>query len=338
MRVTRALRLVYKGVALPEELVGSNTLAGAKPLLRSVLYLPASNERALEKARSLPCDALILDLEDAVAPSAKAAAREKLLKVLSPSAEVPYSQGHHVVVRINGLGTPWFEDDVQAFGELLHQYADSKTRPAIQAIAIPKVEQPETVAQVSASMPAGTPLWAMIETPLGVLNCQSIARGTDSSSSWSGEAGGPAVLVAGTSDLTRELNAKHTKDRLPLLYSLSQMVLAAKANKIPVLDGVHLDLQDTTGYVDAVIQGRSMGFDGKTLIHPSQVEAANNTYAPSAEDVALAIQIVQAFTEAEAAGQGVVVVNGKLIENLHVAQAKDVLALAASIAARTAAN
>ena len=279
---------------------------------RSMLYMPGANARALEKAKTLPADSLILDLEDAVAPDAKAAARKQVVEAVKGGG---YGQ-RELVIRMNSLDTGWGHEDVLALANA-----------GAHAILIAKVESGEQVRHVEALLeeyraPPDLALMAMIETPMGVLAAAEIARATPRM----------ICLVMGTSDLTKDLHAAHTRERLPMLTSLGLCLLAARANRIAIVDGVHLDLADDEGYAFACRQGRELGFDGKTLIHPKQVEGANAVFAPSAEEVAWSKKIIAAHAEAEAKGEGVVLVDGKLIENLHVENARRLVALAERIA------
>jgi citrate lyase subunit beta/citryl-CoA lyase len=281
---------------------------------RSVLYMPAANARALEKAKTLDADALIFDLEDAVAPDAKTTARTQACAAAKAGG---YGK-REIVVRVNGLDTPWGQDDVAAAAS-----------SGADAMLIPKVESQAQVAAAEAAMaragaPAGMQLWCMMETPLGVLRAEQVAAASARVS----------VLVLGTSDLTKDLRARHTTDRLPMLTGLGLALLAGRAHGKTVLDGVHLDLDDEAGFVAQCEQGLAMGFDGKTLIHPKQVEHCNRVFAPKPEEVELSRRIIAAFAEAERAGKGVVLVDGKLIENLHVENAKRTLAIAEAIKAR----
>jgi len=281
---------------------------------RSVLYMPGSNARALEKARTLPADGLILDLEDAVAPAAKAEARARVVGVLARGG---YGD-RETVVRVNGPSTPWGADDLAA-----------AARSGADAVLLPKVEGAEEVraaerALDAAGAPESLRLWCMIETPRGVLAAPEIAAATPRL----------ACLVAGTSDLVKDLRARHTPGRAEVLASLSLVVLAARASGLAALDGVHLDLADDAGFEAACRQGRDLGFDGKTLIHPKTIDAANRAFAPAAEEVAAARRIIDAHAEAERAGSGVVVVDGRLVEALHVEEARRTVALAEAIAAR----
>jgi citrate lyase subunit beta / citryl-CoA lyase len=279
---------------------------------RSVLYLPASNARALEKARTLDADGLLLDLEDAVAPSAKGEARAQAV-----AAARAGGFGHReVVIRVNGLATPWGAADL-----------DAAARSGADAVCLPKVERPEEVAEAERAL-AGAPehlaLWCMIETPRGVLAAAEIAAASPRL----------ACLVAGTSDLVKDLRARHTPARTEVLTSLSLILLAARARGLAALDGVHLDLADEAGLAAACAQGRDLGFDGKTLIHPKQLAAANAAFAPAADELAAARRIIAAHAEAEAAGKGVTVVDGRLVEALHVEAARRLVALSDVLAKR----
>jgi citrate lyase subunit beta/citryl-CoA lyase len=283
---------------------------------RSVLYMPGSNARAQEKAKTLPADALILDLEDATAPDAKVAARKQVCKSVRESRD----GRKELIIRVNGLDTPWGKEDLAAACQV-----------GPDAILIPKVESAHQVFEVEHMMahlgaPDRTAIWCMMETPLGILNVKKIANSSKRL----------ACLVMGTSDLTKDLHALHTPLRLPMLSSLSVCLLAARAYGLNILDGVYLDLKDEAGFRAACRQGLELGFDGKTLIHPSQVEPCNEIFAPSAAEVAQARRIIAGFAEAEAQGKAVVVVDGKLVENLHVENAKRVVALAEAIAAMRA--
>jgi len=279
---------------------------------RSVLYMPGSNARALEKAKTLPADALILDIEDAVAPDSKAMAREQVCDAFKGGG---YGK-REIVIRMNGLDTPWGEDDLKAISEA-----------GPNAVLVPKVDSAAMVQDVEARMvAAGAPddlaIWCMMESPRGILRAEEIA----------GASSRLGALVMGTSDLIKDVYALHTPMRLPMVTSLSLCILAARAEGLAVLDGVYLDLQDADGFRVACIQGLEFGFDGKTLIHPSQVGPANDVFAPDAEEVALSQRMIEAFAEAEKEGKGVVVVDGRLVENLHVENAKRLVALAEAIA------
>ena len=278
---------------------------------RSLLYMPGSNPRALEKARSLSADGLIIDLEDAVAADAKAGARAIVAAALSAGG---YGS-RELVLRVNPLDTPWGHADLAA----------AATMP-IDAVLLPKVESPDRVRLTLSLLdalgaPDGLALWCMIETPLGVLAAREIAAASPRL----------GAFVLGTSDLTKELHAMATRDRLPLITALGLVMLAARAYRLAILDGVHLDLNDEEGFALACRQGRELGFDGKTLIHPKQIEPANLAYAPSPEEIEHARRVGAAHAEAVAAGKGVVLVDVNLIEGLHVENARRLLALAEEI-------
>ena len=281
---------------------------------RSVLYMPGSNARAMEKGRTLPADGLILDLEDAVSPDAKRDSRQEIVKALE---ERDAYRWRELIVRVNGLDTPWGHADLSAMA-----------RAGADAILLPKVEGSDTVRRALhvldlAGAPAELMIWCMIETPRGILRVEEIA-----------DTERVQCLVMGTSDLTKDLHALHTPSRLPMLASLEICLLAARAARISILDGVHLDLEDESGFAEACRQGRDLGFDGKTLIHPKQITHANDAFGPSEADVAWARRIIAAYDAARAAGKGVVVVDGRLVENLHVLEARRLVALAEMIEAR----
>jgi len=272
---------------------------------RSVLYIPAANARAMEKARGLSADAIIFDLEDAVAPEAKPGARLALAEALAqdygPRARI---------VRINALSTEWGPEDARACADL----------PA-DAVLIPKVNSPEDLDRVAALVP-DIPLWAMMETPLGMLNAAAIAAH-------------PRLqgMVMGTNDLAKDLNSRFRPDRLPLVTGLGLCLLAAKAHGVVIVDGVFNAFKNDDGLRDECAQGRDMGFDGKTLIHPAQLEIANAAFAPTEAEIDLARRQIEAFEQAKAEGRGVAVVDGKIVENLHVDTARKTLDLAQAIAA-----
>jgi citrate lyase subunit beta/citryl-CoA lyase len=278
---------------------------------RSVLFMPASNARALDKARTLPADAVVFDLEDAVAPDAKDAARDQAIAAVR-------SRGYgrrEVAVRTNGITTPWGRADLAAIAT-----------SGADAVLIPKVESVDMVREVvdvlgSHGAPPGLALWCMLETPRGVLHASAIAEASPV----------VAALVMGTSDLTKDLHARHTRDRLPLLTSLELCVLAARAAGVAALDGVHLDLDDDAGFEAACRQAAALGFDGKTLIHPRTIARANEIFAPAPADVEWARRVIAAHAAAVAQGHGVVVLDGRLVENLHVDEARRVVALADAI-------
>ena len=278
---------------------------------RSVLYMPGANTRALEKARTLPADALIFDLEDAVAPDAKEAARGNVVAAAGSKA---YGK-REIAIRCNGLSTPWGKADVAAIA-----------RSGADAILVPKVENAADVASVvalldAAGAPPAMAVWAMMETPMGILRAEEVA----------GSHKRLQVLVMGTNDLVKDMRARHTPMRLPMVTALGLGMLAARAHGLTILDGVYNDIKDAEGFREVCKQGLEMGFDGKTLIHPSQVEPCNEVFAPSAAELEMAGKIVAAFKAAQAEGKGVVTVDGRMIENLHVEQAERALALAAAI-------
>jgi citrate lyase subunit beta/citryl-CoA lyase len=278
---------------------------------RSVLYMPGANTRALEKARTLPADALIFDLEDAVAPDAKEAARTNVVLAAESKA---YSK-REIVIRCNGLGTPWGEADIAAIAT-----------SGADAILVPKVESAAAVTHVvslldTAGAPGSMAVWAMMETPKGILRAEEIA----------GSHPRLALFVMGTNDLVKDMRARHTPMRLPMITALGIGMLAARAHGLTILDGVYNDIKDDEGFRAVCRQGVDMGFDGKTLIHPGQIDPCNEIFAPSPSELEMAGKIVVAFKAAQAEGKGVVTVDGRMIENLHVEQAERALALAAAI-------
>jgi len=281
---------------------------------RSVLYMPGANERALEKAKTLPADALILDLEDAVAPDAKEAARER---VCAAAASGEYGN-REVTIRVNGVDTEWHDADLRAAAQ---------AGPA--AVVVPKVNSATEVHNIERALelsgaPDRTKIWAMVETPVAMLHAEEIAAASERLT----------VLVMGTNDLAKELHAEFVPGRAPLLGGLSLCLLAARATGKVILDGVYNDVKDLAGFEAECRQGRQFGFDGKTLIHPGQIEPCNTAFAPSDDEVAQARKIIAAFEEAKAEGRGVVTVDGRMIENLHVDNAQRILALAGAIAAK----
>ena len=284
---------------------------------RSMLYMPASNARALEKAKAIPADALIFDLEDAVAPDAKVTARAAAVAAVQSKA---YGR-REVLIRANALDTVWSRDDLTAIAA-----------SGADGVVLPKVNTADDV-QLAADIlqAAGAPstmaLWAMMETPIGILNARDIAASSPRL----------AGLCVGTADLAKDLHCAHPADRAPMLMALQTVILAARAYGLYVLDGVHVDLDDALGYEAACRQGRALGFDGKTLIHPKQVDVANTVYAPSNDELVRAKRIVAAHQEAAAKGQGVTTLDGKLVEVLHVAEAERLIAYADDIAALAAA-
>jgi citrate lyase subunit beta/citryl-CoA lyase len=278
---------------------------------RSVLYMPSSNARALEKARTIPCDGLILDLEDAVAPDAKTSARD------AACAAVAGGQygAREVTIRVNAADTEWHRDDLAA-----------ACAAGPDAIVVPKVSSADAVLRLVEAMagldaPEETKLWAMVETPAAMLHCEEIASASERLT----------VLVMGTNDLAKELYAAHVPGRHPLLTGLGLALLAARATGKAILDGVYNDVQDTDGFLAECRQGREMGFDGKTLVHPGQVEGANAAYAPSEQEIADSRGILQAWADGQ--GSGVVTYEGRMVEHLHVESARRTLAIADAISA-----
>jgi citrate lyase subunit beta/citryl-CoA lyase len=279
---------------------------------RSVLYMPAANQRALEKAKEIDADALIFDLEDAVAPDSKEVAREQACAAASSAG---YGT-RELTIRCNGLDTPWGHDDI---------LAAASAAPA--AVVIPKVDGPEYLDEISnlldsGGAPPSMQIWAMVETPVGILNVNQIAQHERMS-----------VMVMGTNDMAKELRASITTDRQALLPHLATCLLSARAAGISILDGVFNDIKDESGFTSVCIQGAQMGFDGKTLIHPSQVPPTNEIFAPSLDELDFHQRVIQEFETAEKEGRGVLTVDGKMIENLHVDEARRVIAMAEAIAA-----
>ena len=275
---------------------------------RSVLYMPGANERALEKARGIPADALLLDLEDAVAPDAKAAARDR---VCAAAASGQYGE-REVAIRVNGRDTEWHAGDLRAVAAA-----------GPDAVVVPKVGSAADVLAVEAALEAAgapwrTRVWAMVETAQAVLDAREIARSSERLT----------VLVLGTNDLAKELGVTVGPGRPSLLVSLQLCVLAARATGKVVLDGVFNDTRDGAGFEAECRQGRELGFDGKTLIHPGQVEPCNRAFSPTPEELDQAARVIEAFEEAQRAGRGVVTVDGRLVENLHVEAARRTLAQA----------
>lgn len=289
--------------------------AEAPDLLRSVLYMPGANERALRKAQELPADALILDLEDAVAPAAKVQARERVCAAAASGAYGP----RLVTIRVNAIGTEWHAEDLRAAAAI-----------GADAVVVPKVGSARDVGEVEAALEAAgapdhTRLWAMLETPGAVLRALEIASAGARLS----------VLVLGTNDLAKELYAESLPGRAPLLPALAQCLLAARAAGRSILDGVFNDVRDPEGFEAECLQGRQLGFDGKTLIHPGQLEICNRLFAPSEEEVAESRRVIDAFEQAARSGSGVATLDGRMIESLHVETAHRVLAKADAIAGRS---
>ena len=276
-------------------------------VLRSVLYMPSSNERALEKAKTLPADAIIFDLEDAVAPDAKVPARANAVAAVR-SGEYGDKT---LTIRCNGLDTPWGADDLAAA---------AAARP--DAIVVPKVSGPAHLEQIVA-LTGDIPIWAMVETPAALFAIREICAFPQVS-----------VLVMGTNDLVKELRAAMVEGRAPILQHLGTALLGAREAGKAILDGVYNDVKNADGFRAECVQGFEMGFDGKTLIHPNQVEVANDVWAPDEAEVARARTVIEAFAAAEQAGQGVVTVDGRMVENLHRDIALRILAVADAIAAK----
>ncbi len=282
---------------------------------RSVLYMPGSNARALEKAKSIPADALILDLEDAVAPEAKDTARSQVCAAVKNGGYGP----RELIIRINALDTPWGQADLEAAAQA-----------APDAVLLPKPGSGADIARATEALartgaPEKTRLWAMIETPLAILNLQDIA----SSSKKPGAR--LACLVLGLNDLVKETRADLSDNRRPALYWLSAALTAARAYGLDVLDGVYNNFKDAEGYKRECAHGRRLGFDGKTLIHPDQVAVANEVFAPPAAEVAFARKIIAAFAQPESKGKGVITVEGRMVELLHAEMAARTVAIAEAI-------
>ncbi len=280
-------------------------MAIARPL-RSVLYIPGSKPRALDKARDLPVDAIIFDLEDAVSVEEKVAARDTLADALAMGGYGARMK----IIRINALDTSWGVEDARAAAAM-----------GADAILLPKVSTPDDL-DALATITGDTTLWAMMETALGMLNAPAIAEHP--------KLGG---MVMGTNDLAKELQTRTRPDRLPLQTGLGLCLLAAKAHGLAIIDGVYNAFKDHEGLALECEQGRDMGFDGKTLIHPAQIDIANAAFSPSEADVDLALRQIEAFEAVEAIGQGVAVVDGRIVENLHIVTARETLAKVQAIAA-----
>ncbi|MDT2006984.1 CoA ester lyase [Rhodococcus opacus] len=278
---------------------------------RSALYVPGDNSRALEKAAKLPADVLILDLEDAVGDDAKPASRDRVCEVVRSGVLKP----REVVIRVNGLGTDWHEDDMAAVAQ-----------SGADGVLVPKVGSGDDVRALVGELEAAgagnrTTLWLMIETPGSFLHVEEIAAASDRVS----------VLVVGTNDLINDLHALQRPGRAPVMTGLSLAVLGARAAGKVILDGVFNDISDKDGFVAEAQQGREMGFDGKTVVHPSQIGPANSVFGPSPDEIEYARTVVSAYEDAEAAGNSVITLGGKMIESLHVRDAQRILDLAARI-------
>ncbi len=283
---------------------------------RSALYMPASNAKAIEKARSLPCDAVILDLEDAVAPEAKDMARAQAIEAVAAGG----FGGRELIIRVNGLDTPWGADDLAA-----------ATKAAPDGILVPKVNDGSDVARYDAALaaaPAKTRLWAMIETCQSLFRLEEIAAARTSSRL--------SVWVMGTNDLAKEMRARQTPGREPFHAALGLAVAAARAYDLTILDGVYNDIDDDAGLEAICEQGVDFGFDGKTLIHPRQVEICNRVFSPSAAEIAFAQAVIAAYALPENAGKGAIRVEGRMAERLHLAQAQRLVAVHEAITAAAA--
>ncbi len=274
---------------------------------RSVLYMPGANDKALEKAKSLPTDAIIFDTEDSVAPDMKAVAREKVAAAVGSG---DYGR-RELTIRVNSIGTEWHEADVRSAAEA-----------GPSGVVVPKIDSAADVAAVerlleAAGAPDHTTIWAMLETPAAIENAVEIATASERL----------AVLIMGTNDLAKELRAALVPGRAPLQWGLARCVNAARYADKVILDGVYNDVRNPEGFAAEAAQGAEMGFDGKTLVHPSQVEPANELFAPSAEEVEYSRRVIEAFEAGIAEGRGVVTVDGRMIENLHVDNARRALAI-----------
>jgi citrate lyase subunit beta/citryl-CoA lyase len=285
---------------------------------RSVLYMPGSNARAIEKAKTLPADGIILDLEDAVAPDAKEAARKQVLEAVKAGG----FGAREVIIRINGLDTPWWLEDLNAV---------ARAKP--DAVLVPKVSTPdhlEDIAERLVDIGADhrIKVWAMMETPLAMLNARDIAAAAkDAETRLAG-------FVMGANDLARDTRAKIIPGRAPMLPWLMTCIAAARTYGIAILDGVYNDLSDADGFARECAEARDMGFDGKTLIHPNQIEACNAAFSPAAEEIAQARKIIAAFDLPENKGKGVVALDGRMIERMHADMARRTMAIAEAISAR----
>ncbi len=284
---------------------------------RSVLFMPGSNARALEKARNLPADGIILDLEDSVAPDTKPLAREQIAAAVAAKG----FGKREIIVRTNNLQSPWWQDDMAMA---------AKARP--DGILVPKVSSPEDIEKITSRLSdlkadSNIQVWAMIETPLGVLRAQEIAaQAADGRTRLTG-------FVMGPNDIARETRMRMLPGRSAMLPLFSHCILAARAYGLEILDGPYNDINDIAGFSKECAQGRDMGFDGKTLIHPGQIDAANAAYTPHPEEVTRARRIMGAFDAPENADKGVVQLDGQMVERLHVEMAKRTIAIAEAIAA-----
>ena len=277
---------------------------------RSALYMPASNARAIEKAKSLPCDVVILDLEDAVAPDAKAEARALAVEAVRAGG----FGGREVVIRINGRDTPWGAEDLAA-----------AAAAGADAVLAPKVSSPDDLAHYASALQGATRLWAMIETCAAVFQLDALARAARAAKN--------DVWIVGANDLIKEMRCRARPDRAPLLTALSLAVMAAHGQGVVILDGVYNDIPNLEGLAAECEQGLDLGMDGKSLIHPSHLEPANRAFTPTDEAVAWAQTVVAAFAAPENTGKGVLKVEGKMVERLHLAEAERLIAISQAIAA-----
>lgn len=280
---------------------------------RSALYMPGANDKALEKAKSLPTDCIIFDTEDSVAPDMKATAREKVAAAVT-SGEYG---NRELTIRVNSIETEWHSDDLRSAAEA-----------GPSGIVVPKIDSAADVAAVekvleSVPSASNTSIWAMLETPTAIENAVEIATSSERLT----------VLIMGTNDLAKELRASLVPGRAPLLWGLGRAVNAARFANKAILDGVYNDVRNPQGFAAECAQGAEMGFDGKTIIHPTQVEPSNDAFAPSADELEYSARVIEAFEIGVAEGKGVVTVDGKMIENLHVDNARRALAMAEAIAA-----
>jgi len=283
-------------------------------LRRSLLYMPGSNARALEKGRTLPADGLILDLEDAVAPDAKDLARRQVIEAIAAGG---YGS-RELLVRVNGLDTPWGAADIAA---VAGSGADGVVLPKVESAAMVQTAEDRLAGHRA---PDRMGIWCMIETPRGVLRAEEIA----------GASPRMAGFIMGTNDLAKELRCRQTPERTPFMTSFGLCLLAARANGIAIIDGVHPDIADQDGLRTVCRQGRDLGFDGKSLIHPNTIAAANEIFAPGDAEIAWARRIIAAYDAARADGRAVIAVDGQLVEDLHVAEARRLIAFAERIAVR----
>lgn len=310
-KILNHFKLLNNGLHISSNAHKSKT-TNLKPL-RSVLFSPGSNERAMIKAKEIPADAVAFDLEDAVAFDTKEKARVKVTRIVNEGG----FGNKTIAVRINGIDTPFFEDDLKEISKLEN----------LNAIILPKCEKKEDLVLVddilnSFNVSLDVSIWGMIETPIGVMNLEKIAASNIQRFD---------VIAMGTSDLTKDLQALHLPDRTPLLYALSKCVTAARAYGLRVLDGVYLDIHDLDGFEKIAHQGKAMGFDGKTLIHPKTVALTNSIFGPSEKDIDFATRVITAWNNAKDKGEGLAIVDGQLIENLHVDEAKRILHLSKKI-------